>query len=135
MRIICKLLLAASVFVALLPGQFVPPGRKNFKITITAGTPQRVSATPLVVDRYIIQMAIGGTGSGLICIVPVATTPAASCATAGQLSGQLAPASATAPGGSWSDGVSNSGGSINLQTVWVDGSNSGDVVIVSANVK
>ena len=135
MKTISKLLLAASVFVALLPGQFVPPGRKNFTKTITSGTPIQVSATPLTVDRYIIQMAIGGTGYGLICIVPVGTTPAASCATAGQLSGQLAPASATAPGGSWSDAVANQGGSINLQTVWIDGSVSGDKVTISANVK
>ena len=134
MKTISKLLLAA-LFVGLLPGQFTAPGRKNFTKTITSGTPIQVSTTPLTVDRYIIQMAIGGTGYGLICIVPVGTTPAASCGTAGQLSGQLAPASTTAPGGSWSDSVATPGGSINLQTVWIDGSHSGDVVTISANVK
>ncbi len=135
MKKLSRVILATLLLVAMLPAQFVAPGRKNFKLTVNSGVPVQVSSTPLTVDRYVIQMAKGGTGVGYICIVPVGTTPASKCSTAGQLAGQLAAATSTAPGGSWTDFVAVPGGSIDLRTVWVDGDTSSDVMTVSANVK
>jgi hypothetical protein len=107
--------------------------RINLKITITSGTPIQLSAIHLYASEILIQAAAGGTGLIQVCAgIPVGTTPAANCGTAGQLSAQLAPATSTAPGGSYSDQVtSKSGTGIDLETIYVDGSHSGDVVLVS----
>jgi hypothetical protein len=117
-------------------GQFVPPGRKNFLITITSGTPIQVSATAITIDRILVQMAKGGSGLGYICTTAVGTTPSSKCSGSGQLAAQLAPASSIAPGGSYSDTTPASGtAGMNAQVYWIDGDVNGDVVIVSMNVR
>lgn len=107
--------------------------RINKSITVTAGTPIQVSSTKILAAEVFIQMATGGTGVGYICAgIPSGTTPSASCGGAGQLTAQLAPASATAPGGSYSDSISLTvGAGIDISTIWVDGGHSGDVILVS----
>lgn len=133
-KFVCVCMVAMALHAQI--SSFVPPGRKNYLITVTSGTPIQVSSVPVTIDRGLIQMDIAASGGyGSICIVPVGTTPAAQCATMGQLGARLAPGTATAPGGSYSDFVAASGGSINLQTIWIDGSHTGDPVIVSVNVK
>lgn len=106
--------------------------RINQLITITAGTPIQLSKIPLIASRIFIQMAVGGAGNGQVITVPVGVTPAAHGGTAGQLTAQLAAASATAPGGGYSDAAyPHDGGGINLQQMWLDGDTNGDTVIVS----
>lgn len=105
--------------------------RYNRTITVTAGTSIQLTTTSRYLVRAIfIQMAIGGSGYGAVMAGIVnGRTPSKS--TSGDLTAQLAPASATAPGSSYSD--SNQLG-IDLSTIWVDGSNSGDTIIVSYDV-
>jgi hypothetical protein len=107
--------------------------RLNQLITITSGTPIQLSKFHLYASEILIQMATGGTGLGYVCAgIPLGTTPAASCGTAGQLSAQLSPASSTAPGGYYADQASAKGGpGIDLATIWIDGSHTGDTVIVT----
>lgn len=117
--------------------------RQNLKVTITAGTPVNVgllvdpTGAPVFVDRLFIQMAIGGTGVGYVMDLdayPPGTVPAAAGATAGQLTAQLTPASAALPGGTYGDTSSpRDGTGIDLSTLWLDGSHTGDTVIVSFN--
>lgn len=117
--------------------------RQNLKVTITAGTPINLgklvnpNGENVFADRLFIQMAKAGTGLGEVIDMdafPIGTAPAAHGATAGQLTAQLAPATATAPGGSYSDTMSPKDGTgINLATMWLDGSVNGDVVNVSFN--
>ena len=75
---IISLTLLSALFASVLPGQlpsYVAPGRKNYLITITAGTPIQVTSVPVTVDRMLIEMDISsGGGYGSICIVPVGTT-------------------------------------------------------------
>lgn len=101
-------------------------------ITVTAGTPIFVAAgqTPIMADRVLIQMRHGGTGLGLVYDdVPVGMT-AAEVAAGGDLAVELAPASSTAPGGTYADL-----GSVDLRTVAIDGSNSGDTILVDAHLR
>lgn len=106
--------------------------RINQLVTIAAGTPVHLSAIHLYVSEILIQAAAGGTGLIQICIVPYGTTPAGHCATAGQLAAQLAPATSTAPGGSYSDSVGlKSGTGIDASTIWIDGTASSDTAVVS----
>jgi hypothetical protein len=125
--------------------------RVNVTITITAGTPINLAvamgfttaallakAPPIPVNRCVVQMLIGGTGCGYVMNMeqyapgktPVATT-------SGHLTAQLAPATATAPGGSFSDFVSGAPacGPGDLTKLWVDGSNSGDTLAASADLR
>ncbi len=54
----------------------------------------------------------------------------------GDLTAQLAPASATAPGSQYEDAYTadaDNQGDIDLSLSWIDGSHSGDTVAVSAN--
>jgi hypothetical protein len=105
--------------------------RSNRSITVVAGTPVQLSTTSITVRAVFIQMAIGGTAAGYVMAgIPSGTTP--SKATAAHVTAQLAPASATAPGSSYSD--VNEGG-IDLSLIWVDGDNSGDKIIVSYDRK
>lgn len=119
--------------------------RINSTATIVAGTPINV-ATLLGLDpnfaqwarRWTAQALAGGTG--LIYIMdgvrPRGTVPANT--TSGDLTAQLAPASATAPGSFYEDEYSQDAdnqGDIDLSLAWIDGSHSGDTVAVSCNLK
>ncbi len=125
-----KKLLALLVLIAV--GLTADP-RINLKITITSGTPIQLSAFHLYASEILIQNKSGGTGIIQICAgIPLGTTPAAHCGTAGQLTAELAPASSTAPGGSYSDSVTiKSGTGIDLSGIWLDGGTSGDIATVS----
>jgi hypothetical protein len=111
--------------------------RINRSITVVAGTPINVATglstaatanDKLMVNRVSCQMKHGGTGYGLVLGGIVAgRIPAA--ANSLDLTWEMGPAGATAPGGSWSDDDGTRG--IDLSTIWVDGSNSGDKILVS----
>ena len=129
--------------------------RYNKTITVVAGTPfnavtgmttaqmiangyTSIPETPL--NEIIIQMVHGGTGLGFVMTgirgqtspTQQWRTPSASAST--DLTAELAPATATAPGGSYSDPLNNSG-IIWGDQVWIDGSHSGDTVIISYDTK
>lgn len=100
--------------------------------TIVAGTPIRLSPEPLIVERIFIQMQVGASG-GLGYVmdgVRPGTTPVANT----NPTVQLGPASTTSPGGNYSDADYNSS-SISLDRIWIDGSHSGDLVLVSFSTK
>jgi hypothetical protein len=101
-------------------------------ITITAGTPIFVAngQTPLLADRILIQMLHGGSGLGKVYDDVPANMTAAQVAAGGDVAVELAPATATAPGGAYSDA-----GSVDLRMLAIDGSNSGDVCLVNAHLK
>lgn len=104
----------------------------NQRITITAGTPVQVSAAHIKVHSILIQMRTGGTGRGYILRPLPGVTPSAS--NGADLSAELAPATATAPGGAWSDNDDTPFGTrkdIYLDAIWIDGSNSTDTVTVT----
>lgn len=127
MKKLLALLVLATVGISADP-------RINQKLTIVAGTPIQLSAFHFYVTEIFIQGAASASGGIIeICAgIPLGTTPAAHCGTAGQLTAQLAAATSTAPGGSYSDSVNGKQGSgIDLANIWVDGQHSGDVVTVS----
>lgn len=124
--------------------------RQNQTITIAAGTPINVSTgltsaqmlaagyssiPPKIVNRIFIQMLIGGTGAGYVMDGIRGVTSAAqkwrvpSATVSIDLTAQLGPASATAPGGSYSDSDNDHG--IDISTMWLDGSHTADTVQVS----
>lgn len=109
--------------------------RHNQQITITAGTPIRVQASKYLVNRLFVQSMIGNTGAVYI-MLGVPTTAACNASNAAHLTAQLAPATATAPGGSFNDPQGANGNSPSdvedLSQMCLDGSHSGDVVIVSS---
>jgi hypothetical protein len=119
--------------------------RVNTKYTITAGTPINLATgtssapsagnfQPAYATRIFIQMLHGGSGLGYVMDgIPPGTTPAVS--TNGHLTAELAAASLTAPGGSYSDSDPNPAGGIDIRKLWIDGSNSGDTVSVSVDYK
>ncbi len=115
--------------------------RLNTTITLTPGTPIQISAqfnantqamkgTPLIASRILIQMAIGGTGVGYV-MAGIAEGVTPNHSTSGDLSGQLAAATSTAPGGTYSDFASDRAGSedIDLATIWIDGSAADPVIV------
>ncbi len=104
--------------------------RTNNTVTVTAGTPVQLVATQTMVQEFIVQMAKGGAGSGIVMDMngfPAGTVP--SSTNGAHVSGHLAPATATAPGQAYSDQCVNR--CIDMSRVWVDGSNSGDTIITS----
>jgi hypothetical protein len=124
--------------------------RVNTTITIAAGTPVNIAVAlglvsavasttnPIIANRYLLQMLHGGTGRGYVMDMSAftaGTTPTYS--TSGHLSGEMAPASANAPGGSWGDAASGipSGGPVDLTKLWVDGSHTGDTVVFSGDLR
>lgn len=117
---------------------FAAPGRQNILVTVTtAGTPVRVtSAANLIVDRFIIQAAAGASvGLGYVCSTNGAT-PSSYCGGSGQLAAELAPATATAPGSSYSDTTSPQGtAGIPMNQYYIDCATSGAQFIVSFNVR
>lgn len=122
--------------------------------TVTAGTPQNLaqlligynpaagamstppipSYQPVYATRVFIQMASGGSGKGIIFDgVPLGVTPTDT--SYGDIVAELAPATATAPGGSYSDATPGhlvGAPQIDLRRMWIDGSNNGDGIRVSA---
>ncbi len=125
------LALAAALCICAAPGF---ARRVNITITITAGTPVQISAQPKIANRIFVQMVTGGTGRGYVMDgIPVGVTPDPTVS--GQLTAELAPATATAPGGTYTDGgpgtTAATNGGIDLQRFWVGGSNTGDKIIVS----
>jgi hypothetical protein len=97
---------------------------------------------PFLADRLFIQMLAGGSGMGEIFVdVPVTdpggTQPAAS--TLSTVCGQpiqLAPATATSPGGSYTEDPSTDPWSgTDLRNYAVTGSNAGDQILVVAHLK
>lgn len=125
--IITSLILVALLLVQ-VPSAFAV--RTNQTITVTSGTPIRLSSTHVYVREIFIQMAIGGTSAGYVMIV-AGHTPSKS--TAGDVTAQLAPATSTAPGGAYSD--SSQQADIDLYNIWVDGDHSGDTIIVSYDTR
>lgn len=128
--------------------------RYNALAVVTAGTPINVAklligynpaanerSTPPVpssgvyASRIFIQMAIGGSGYGIVFDgVPLGVTPADG--NNWEITAQLAPASSTGPGSSYSDTSPYGIGlpQIDLRKLWIDGSNSGDGIRVSAYI-
>lgn len=108
--------------------------RFSERITVTAGTAIQISKQQIFAKRLFIQMAVGGTGYGCIIAAPNGTTGLA-CSSTAFLVAQLAPASSTAPGGSYSDPNGAPGGislpDIDLSTIFLDGSVNSDPITVS----
>lgn len=125
--------------------------RVNITITITSGTPVNIASgmnsaamvtkgfsviPPLPLNELCIQMKHGGTGLGYVMSgIRGVTSPTQQWrvpdfTAVTDVTAELAPATATAPGGSWSDPTNNQT-TINGEQCWIDGSVSGDKVIVS----
>lgn len=119
--------LLALVCLLFLPIHAAP--RINKIITLISGTPVQVSATSILADRLLIQAAAGGTHIVYVCIVGPGVTPASNCGTAGQLAAQLAPATATAPGGSYSDFTyPGASGPLDVSFYWLCGTTDEQVI-------
>ena len=109
--------------------------RINATLTVASGTPINLATGtttaapgPVWASRYFIQMAHGGTGLGKV----YDGVPASRSLTAADLTAELAPATSTAPGGSTEDwDKSGDRGGIDINEVWIDGSNTGDKVYAS----
>lgn len=117
----------------------------NKTYTIVAGTPFNLatqSATPpktadqVFAWQISIQMAHGGTGLGYVMDgIAINRVPAAT--NSSDLSLELAPATATAPGGSMNKTMPQGQDRVGVKVheMWIDGSVNGDKVIVSYDVK
>lgn len=98
-----------------MPGPAISkPHRINKQITVVSGTPQRLvsvdTPSPVYVNRLFIQgRANAAPGIGYVLGgVPLGTALNATDAT--QLTAELAPSTATAPGGSFGDPTGSTGG-------------------------
>src|ERR1700722_16496600 len=85
---------------------------------------------PKYVVNFFAQMLHGGSGIGWLSLgIPPGTTPTVPPPD-GQLSAELAPATANAPGGSFNQNQSAFGsplaGTMDLARAWLSGSNAGD---------
>lgn len=128
--------------------------RNNITLTVVAGTPINVSTGKssaqmlalgyvtiprLLVNRVFVQMLLGGTGVGYVMDGIRGITSAAEqwrvpgAAVSTDLTAQLAPATVTAPGGSYSDTDNDHG--IDLSTFWIDGASNGDTVKISYDTR
>jgi hypothetical protein len=110
--------------------------RYGNNITIVSGTAQQLipnGPNPKIVTRFVIQTRASGTGTVYIFLgVPSGTTPSISTFPYQE----LAPPANGAPGGSLSDRIDITDDmGIDLSSVWIDGSHTGDVVAWSANFK
>jgi hypothetical protein len=107
-------------------------------VTITAGTPILLwsGQEPIRFHRILIVMLPGSTGKGLVYDDVPLGTAAAQVAAASGTPVPLAPAPADglSPGGSYSD-TSEPGNHIDGRTFAIDGSHTGDTVLVSAWLK
>jgi hypothetical protein len=124
-----RILLTAVLLLAL---SSVSTGARFGRIiTVTAGTPIRLATVRTIAARIMIQMLSGGTGRGYAMDgVPEGTTPVALT----WPTVQMAPATATAPGGTYTD-TDSVGSSIDLSRIWVDGSQTGDTMVVTYYTK
>ncbi len=138
-KLISRLILGLALASLVGSAQFVAPGRVNRLLTVvTSGTPVEVTTNRnLIADRLLIQAPLGATvGVGYICVVPVGTTPHSKCSTAGELGGEIAAATSTAPGGSYSDtSPTTQTPGIQMATIWLDSDTSGTPYIISYNVR
>ena len=115
--------------------------RQNTKITLNPGTPVNIAVAlslqpHTMANRVFIQMATGGTGLGYVMAgIGGGRTPATT--NANDVSGELSPATATAPGGYWADPPGaiefSQAPAIDLTTIWVDGT-AADPVRVSVDL-
>lgn len=118
------------LFVVLLPAE-----RKNYVYTLTAGSPVRLATQKMLASRLFIQNApMSGGGVTIVMLgVPAATTCDSSQST--QVTAYLAPATATAPGGSFSDPQGAPGNTIpdseNMALACLDTTITGTKVVVS----
>lgn len=111
----------------------------SLTLTVVAGTPIRIATMPVRANFMMITMLTAGTGRGFILNSDAGpTTPYSATVpkTANNFVTELAPATATAPGGvfQWPP-ASNVGGAaapaFDLQDWLVDGSHTGDTIQVS----
>lgn len=104
-------------------------------VTVTAGTPIPLISgpAPIRADRISIQMLSGGEGKGLVYDDVPPNTAAAGVAAASGTPWELAPATATGPGGTYDDRA-EANGFIDLRNIAVDGSHSADTMKVSAHL-
>ena len=104
-------------------------------ITITAGTAIRVVNNSVKVSSILFQMLHGGSGLGYVLNADPTNANCNKSTAATAFVAELAPASATAPGGSATVPSNGSAttqqGGQDLQWFCVDGSNSGDTMLVS----
>lgn len=120
--------LLAIVVLGLSLQTRLPAARVGRIITVAAGTPVQLATQSTLVRRIFIQMQAGGTGMGYVMDgVTVGTTPVANT----NPTVQLAAATASAPGGNYSDASQTSAYDIDLQKIWIDGSHTGDTILVS----
>ena len=113
--------------------------RINRQVTVSAGTPVNIwtgtgtaDTVPAMARAVLIQMKHGGTGIGYV-MAGISRNRTPSASNSSDLTAELAPASATAPGGSYSDESEQMG--IDVNSIWVDGSVTSDVIVVSIDLK
>jgi hypothetical protein len=133
-----SLALLLSLAIALI-GQTGP--RINQTFTIAAGTPINVASgttttasnAPVYAARVFIQMLSGCSSCGQGYVMDGINYPRVpSHSNSTDLTATLAPATSTAPGGSYSDNsLGNNGQLIDVNRLWIDGSHTGDTVVVS----
>lgn len=125
------LLLTLSLVHPAWAQPFSPNGRQNHSIIITAGTPiQLTTVAGTYAQEVFIQQAFGDSGTIYVMDMtgfPPKTTP--SHTNSLDLTAQLAGATSTAPGQSYSDSCPTK--CIDASRIWVDGASNSDVVIAS----
>jgi hypothetical protein len=121
--------------------------RVNRTLTIAAGTPFNLgtgkstavplATPPLWVSRVFIQMLVGGTGYGIIYDgVAYGRLPNAAGTQYPDVTAHLAAAQGSNPGGAYGNGDQfRDEVSIDANTVWVDGSHTGDLVAAGFDPK
>lgn len=99
--------------------------QNSLTVSLTSGTPIRLANVPTYARSLIITMLAGGTGRGYVLSCPTDIPAVKSAQT---LIMELAPATATSPGGQfyWDRSGAGSPG-INVQEFAVDGFHTGDL--------
>lgn len=130
-------LLALIVFAS-HPSRLRAAGRYNLQITITAGNAIQVwpMTSPYFVNEILIQ-GQPGSGAGLIYVMTgIGNNRTPSHTAASDLTATLCAATSTLPGCPYSDGtLATSNGAIDLSGIWIDGSHSSDVVVISFDAR
>jgi len=116
--------------------------RINKLLTITAGTYPYLASVYTPVNDLSIQMQ-HQSNSGLGYVFDMTalringSQPTPNPATSGHLTAEIAPSSSTAPGGNWAwEIVGSPGGSpLDLSSIAVGGTHTGDVLIVSYDLR
>jgi hypothetical protein len=106
---------------------------------VTETTTAPVSGEPAIpLSRLFVQMVHGGSGLGNV-LTGVPRDVQGSASNAAHLTAELAAATASAPGGSYSDAAGSGNGlagiDLDARGVWVHGGHQGDTIIVSFDVK